>query len=51
MVMKNFGRVSKVGAKSGTAAVSKKPKGALSTIPDVITVYQTSKVLFIGVFV
>ena len=48
--MRNLPRFLGVGAKSGTAAVSKNPKGANFTIPDVINFHDNSKRLCLGKF-
>ena len=49
--IKNPGRFLDIGAKLGTAAASRNPKAALSTLPEVIKVYHTSKGLNLGKFV
>ena len=50
-VLKNPGRALEIGANIGSAAVSRNPKAALSTIPDVIKFYHTGKGLYLGKFV
>ena len=50
-VLKNPGRALEIGASIGSAAVSRNPKAALSTIPDVIKFYHTGKGLYLGKFV
>ena len=50
-VLKNPGRALAIGANIGSAAVSRNPKAALSTIPDVIKFYHTGKGLYLGKFV
>ena len=50
-VLKNPGRALEIGANIGSAAVSRSPKAALSTIPDVIKFYHTGKGLYLGKFV
>ena len=47
-VMKNPGRALEIGAKIGSAAVSKNTKPALSTIPDVTKFNHTGKELYLG---
>ena len=43
MVSNYSGQLLQIGAKHGTAAVSKNPKAALSTIPDDTFFYHTGK--------
>ena len=50
-VLKNPGRVLEIGANVGSAFVSKNPKAALSTLPEVINFYHTGKGLYLGKFV
>ena len=50
-VLNNPGRALEIGANIGSAAVSRNPKAALSTIPDVIKFYHTGKGLYLGKFV
>ena len=47
-VVKNLGRVWEIGAKFGNAAVSRKPKAAISTTADAMNTYQTGKRLYVG---
>ena len=49
--MKNTGRALEIESKHSTAAVSKNPKAAQSTISDVINFYYTGKGLSLGVLV
>ena len=50
-VMKSLGRVSEIGANIGSAAVSKIPRAASSSIPDVLLFYRTGKGLYLGILV
>ena len=50
-VLSNPGRASDLTAKIETAAASKYSKQVLSTIPDLITFYNTGKGLYLGKFV
>ena len=50
-VLKNPGRALEIGANVGSAFVSKNPKAALSTLPEVINFYHTGKGLYLGKFV
>ena len=50
-VLKNPGRALEIGANIGSAAVSRNPKAALSTIPNIIKFYHTGKGLYLGKFV
>ena len=50
-VLKNPGRALEIGANIATAAATKSPKAALSTLPEVINFYHTGKGLFLGKFV
>ena len=50
-VLSNPGRALDLTAKIATAAASKSPKTALSTLPDVINFYHTGKGLYLGKFV
>ena len=50
-VLNNPGRALEIGANIGSAAISRNPKAALSTIPDVIKFYHTGKGLYLGKFV
>ena len=49
--LKNPARFLEIGANVATAAVSKNPKAALSTLPEVIKFYHTGKGLYLGKFV
>ena len=50
-VLKNPGRALEIGANVATAAASRNPKAALSTLPEVINFYHTGKGLYLGKFV
>ena len=50
-VLKNPGRAPEIGANVATAAASRSPKAALSTLPEVINFYHTGKGLYLGKFV
>ena len=50
-VLKNPGRALEIGANIATAASTKSPKAALSTLPEVINFYHTGKGLYLGKFV
>ena len=50
-VISNPGRASDLTAKIATAAATKSPKAALSTLPEVINFYYTGKGLYLGKFV
>ena len=50
-VLRNPGRALVLTAKIATAAVSKNSKQALSTLPALITFYNTGKGLYLGIFV
>ena len=50
-VLSNPGRALDLTAKIATAAATKSPKAALSTLPEVINFYQTGKGLYLGKFV
>ena len=50
-VLSNPGRALDLTAKIATAAASKSPKTALSTLPEVINFYHTGKGLYLGKFV
>ena len=50
-VLKNPGRALEIGANIATAAATKSPKAALSTLPEVINFYHTGKGLYLGKFV
>ena len=51
IAIKNPARFLEIGANVATAAVSKYPKGALSTLLEVINFYHTGKGLYLGKFV
>ena len=50
-VISNPGRALDFTAKIATAAATKSPKAALSTLPEVINFYHTGKGLYLGKFV
>ena len=50
-VSSNIGRALDLTAKIATAAASKNSKHALSTLPELITFYNTGKGLYLGKFV
>ena len=50
-VISNPGRALDLTAKVATAAATKSPKAALSTLPEVINFYHTGKDLYLGKFV
>ena len=50
-VISNPGRALDLTAKRATAAATKSPKAALSTLPEVINFYHTGKGLYLGKFV
>ena len=50
-VLSNPGRALDLTAKIATAAASRNSKQALSTVPEVITFYNTGKGLYLGKFV
>ena len=47
-IMKNPGRTMEKGAKLGNAAVSRAPKAALFTMPDVLNFLHTGKGFYLG---
>ena len=49
-VLGNRGRALEIRANIGSAAVSKTPEAALSTIPDVRFFYHTGKGIYLGNF-
>ena len=49
--LKNPARFLEIGANVATAAASRNPKAALSTLPEVINLYHTGKGLYLGKFV
>ena len=50
-LLSNPGRALDLTSKIATAAVSKSPKAALSTLPEVINFYDTGKGVYLGKFV
>ena len=46
--LKNPGRFLEIGANVATAAATKSPRAALSTLPEVINFYHTGKGLYLG---
>ena len=50
-VLSNPGRALDLTAKIATAAATKSPKAALSTLPEVINFYHTGKGIYLGTFV
>ena len=50
-VIKNPGRALEITSNISTAAATKSPKAALSTLPEVINFYHTGKDLYLGKFV
>ena len=50
-VLKNPVRALEITSNIATAAATKSPKAALSTLPEVINFYHTGKGLFLGKFV
>ena len=50
-VLSNPGRALDKTAKIATAAASRNSKQALSTLPEMITFYNTGKGLYLGIFV
>ena len=50
-VISNPGRALDLTAKIATAATTRSPKAALSTLPEVINFYHTGKGLYLGKFV
>ena len=49
--LKNAARFLEIGANVATAATSRNPKAALSTLSEVINFYRTGKGLYLGKFV
>ena len=47
-VLKNPGRALEITSKIATAAATKSPKAALSSLPEVINFYHTGKRLYLG---
>ena len=50
-VLKNPGRALEITSNIATAAATKNPKAALSSLPEVINFYHTGKGLYLGKFV
>ena len=50
-VLSNSSRALDITANIATAAATKSPKAALSTLPEVINFYHTGKGLYLGKFV
>ena len=50
-ILSNPGRALDLTAKIATAATTRSPKAALSTLPEVINFYHTGKGLYLGKFV
>ena len=50
-IINNPGRALDLSAKIASAAATKSPKAALSTLPEVINFYHTGKGLYLGKFV
>ena len=50
-LIRNPGKALDLTAKIATAAATKSPKAALSTLPEVINFYHTGKGLYLGKFV
>ena len=50
-VIKNSGRALEITSNIATAAATKSPKAALSSLPEVINFYHTGKSLYLGKFV
>ena len=50
-LLKNPSRALDITANIATAAVSRNPKNVMSTLPELITFYNTGKGLFLGKFV
>ena len=50
-VLKNPSRSLDITANIATAAVSRKPQNVMSTLPELITFYNTGKGLYLGKFV
>ena len=50
-VLSNPGRALDLTAKIASAAATKSPRAALSTLPEVINFYQTGKGIYLGKFV
>ena len=50
-VLKNPGRALEITSNIATAAATKNPKAALSTLPEVINFYHTGRGMYLGKFV
>ena len=50
-VLKNPGRALDITANFATSAASRNPKNVMSTLPELITFYNTVKGLHLGIFV
>ena len=50
-ILSNPGRALDLTIKIATAAATKSPKAALSTLPEVINFYHTGKGLYLGKFI
>ena len=50
-VLKNPGRALEITSNIATAAATKSPKAALSTLPEVINFHHTGRGLYLGKFV
>ena len=50
-VLSNPGRALDITANIATAAASRNPKNVMSTLPELITFYNTGKGLYLGKFV
>ena len=48
IVLKNLGRALEITSNIATAAATKSPKAALSSLPEMINSYQTGKGLYLG---
>ena len=51
IVLKNPARALDITANIATAAASRNPKNVMSTLPELITFYNTGKGLYLGKFV
>ena len=50
-ILKNPGRALEISANVATAAASRNPKAALSTLPEVINLYHKGKGVYLGKFI
>ena len=50
-VLKNLARALEIGSNVATAAASRSPMAALSTLPELFNFYHTGKSIFLGKFV